>query len=167
MVKYFQMQGKFEFDKPLSARHKKYLSSFALKKRLTRSENMLQQRPDPVREKVKLPIGSQGEYFVGENVVGNSGVDPSIVSFEDPPEEQPSFWCLWKPSQGKLDSIIWSGETADFNTHHLWIKYLIKHFIAPWKYNLNGQVKWSDGINFGKITITNNEVEVLDLSVFS
>jgi len=77
--------------------------------------------------------------------------------------EPPGIWCQWVPSEdGK--TIEWD-ENEKFYDYIEWIQYLLKHFLIPWGYILNGKVIWQ-GENMcdrGKIEIDNNLVTITEL----
>ena len=151
--------GVFKLDRPLKAEHAAYLRRFTETRRMKRDANIAVNFPDPVRIAVELPIGNEGEYFVG----GIDDHDESVINGNNPPGEQPGLWCHWVPG-GNDDTIEWD-EGEIFYKHKKWIKYLIVHFIAPWGYILNGEVKWQ-GEHFqdtGIILIKNNSVEITDI----
>ena len=71
----------------------------------------------------------------------------------------PGIWCQWIPNEEKL-AIVWD-ESEKFYEYTAWIKYLIRVYLKPWGYTLNGSVVW-DGENVsdnGIIVIEENEVE--------
>jgi hypothetical protein len=63
---YSSFEGQFKLNKPLSPEHREYLQKFAETRRMRRDNTKLEAIPDPVREKVKLPLGEEGAYFIGE-----------------------------------------------------------------------------------------------------
>jgi hypothetical protein len=58
-------EGRFELDKPLTAAHATYLKKFNATRRIKRNASLTQNRPDPLRLAVGLPVGEEGGYFVG------------------------------------------------------------------------------------------------------
>jgi len=74
----------------------------------------------------------------------------------------PGYYCQWVPNEtGTV--IEWDGNEK-FYDYEDWIVYLIKNFLAPWGYKLNGTVLWSGESrgDSGVITITDNRVHVRD-----
>jgi hypothetical protein len=124
---------------------------------MKRNAEIAEKFPDPVREAVNLPIGIEGEFFVG--ITKNSGqvLDKSVVDYNKQPSTQPSLWCSWIAHED--GSIEWDGGETFYN-YVDWIKYLIQHFIAPWGFTLNGKVKWhgEDPSDSGVIVVNNNIV---------
>lgn len=144
--------GKFHLDCPLTKEQNTYLTKFGASQRMKRNPEILKGMPDPLREAVGLPIGEDGEFFVGE------GSDESIKDQYTPPRTQPSSWCQWTPGDdGK--TIVWD-EGESFKEYIAWIKYLIKNFFKPWGYVLNGEVEWrgAEYEDRGKIVIEDNRV---------
>lgn len=85
--------------------------------------------------------------------------------FEGPDDEdapQPTAGsCQWVPA-GSADGIEWDyGEK--FYNYVEWLEYLIKRFLKPWGYVLNGDVEWQgeDREDRGMIRVTNNKVKTL------
>ena len=150
--------GQFTLDKPLTPEHRAYLEAFAQTRRMQRNPELAAKMPDPLRDAVGLPVGEQGEYFVGST--NNVGQDrtPDITNFNQPPADQPELWCQWTPSEDG-SAIVWD-QGEKFYHYTDWIIYLIQHFLAPWGYVLNGTVEWegeSRG-DLGQIVITDNAV---------
>lgn len=158
-----EFTGRFDLDKPLKAEHKAYLQKFSGTRRMERDDKKTATRPDPIREAVGLPAGPDGCYFVGES--GFRGQDTSfdLLDYNKCPLGQPSLWCDWVPTEDG-HGIEWDGREKFY--HYVeWIEYLIEHFLEPWGYILNGEVKWQGESmeDRGKIVITDNHVETVDL----
>ena len=71
----------------------------------------------------------------------------------------PGIWCQWIPTNDK-EGIEWDGNEK-FYEYIEWLKYLIKNFLSPKGYVLNGEVEW-DGEergDTGKIIVKDNIVE--------
>ncbi len=86
---------------------------------------------------------------------------PDVLDTNEPPDGQPGNWCQWVPSlDGKY--IQWNGASG-FEHYDEWIVYLITHFLAPFDYTLNGEVKWygEDHDDIGKIVVEDNKMQVL------
>jgi hypothetical protein len=151
--------GEFELDKPLTEAQVAYLSKFAETRRMTRDPELTAKRPDPIREAVGLPVGKEGEYFVGEEGYFGQNHGEDVVQ-DNPPADQPSLWCQWVPTDdGKY--IVWD-EGEKFYDYVEWLEYIIEHFIKRWGYILNGSVYWNgeDHGDIGTITVNDNEVMV-------
>ena len=76
----------------------------------------------------------------------------------NPDPELPGFWCDWVPSEDKK-CIIWDG-SEKFYSYIEWLKYLIKNFLEPSGYVLNGKVDWRGGDfhDIGTIYVNDNVV---------
>ena len=56
-------------------------------------------------------------------------------------ERQPGLWCQWVPNED--GSMIEWDEGEKFYAYIEWIAYLLKHFLVPWGYQLDGTIEWS------------------------
>lgn len=152
--------GRFDITPELSVRHLNYLRAFAESRRMCRDADEAAKLDDPVREKVNLPIGIDGEFYVGsaDNDHGQEH-DSSIMNYNRPPSTQPGLWCQWVPTEDG-DAIEWDGGEK-FYEYVAWIKYIIKNFLEPWGYKLNGTVNWKgeDSSDMGQIVIVDNKVK--------
>lgn len=77
-------------------------------------------------------------------------------------EGMPSFWCQWIPTSDG-DSIEWDGGEK-FYYYEEWIKYLLKKFLIPWGYKVNGSVDWDgeESGDVGQIVIKDNKITIYD-----
>lgn len=154
--------GEFLLDKPLAAEHKAYLCLFNETRRMKRDSKKAMNLADPVREAAGLPVGAEGEYFVGGIGSFGQGRDVSVIDGNLPPKTQPGLWNQWRPSDDGTN-IAWDGGEK-FYKYIEWLEYLITNFLEPWGYKLNGEVEWesesSDDI--GKIVVTDNVVEAFE-----
>lgn len=143
--------------------HVAYLNKFSETRRMKRDVTVLAAMPDPLREAVGLPLGTEGEYFVGG--LGDLGeeCDPSIIDHNVPPDSQPGLWCDWMVTENIYDNdvIEWSGNEK-FYDYVEWIYYLRDRFFQPWGYTLNGIVMWQGECDSdsGDISIEENEINV-------
>lgn len=169
-------RGEFKLDRKLSPEHAAYLTAFSRTRRMSRDADKAALLPDPVRLAAGLPIGPGGSYFVGGNGFFGQGNDESVidhnlepgasrgVNFEHYREEraQPGLWCQWVPNEDGT-AIVWD-DGEKFYDYIPWIEYLIKHFLSPWGYVLNGTMTWqgeSHG-DVGTITIAGNAVSATE-----
>ena len=182
--------GQFELDKPLTPEHLTYLKAFSETRRMHRDAEKTALRSDPIREAVGLPVGEHGAYFVSaggdsgqEGMMGSPEAN-DILDVNRAPGElatnldnfaesysakikhakegncQPGLWCQWIPTEDGT-AIEWD-EGEKFYAYIEWIKYLLKHFLEPWGYVLNGDVRWNgeETDDMGIIRIENNRVGV-------
>jgi hypothetical protein len=157
--------GEFSLNKPLLKEHADYLNSFASTRRMKRDENIVNGSAfrialaDPVRVAAGLPGGNEGAYFVGGTGHFGQDEDASVLSHNSPPNGQPGLWCQWVPYHDGT-AILWDGGEKFYN-YVEWIEYLIEHFLAPWGYELNGEVYWfgEDRDDNGVICIEKNVVK--------
>lgn len=154
-----EFEGEFSLDKPLSPEHKQYLIDFSQTRRMCRDPSVARNYLDPVRAAAKLPIGKDAGFFVGSTENWGQNHTGDVVNYNKPPRGQPNLWCKWAPSEdGK--SIQWDGAEKFYN-YTAWLKYLIKYFLEPWGYKLNGCVRYSgeDVSDCGEIIVEDNVVE--------
>ncbi len=169
MVHSTQFTGEWKLDKPLSPEHREYLIAFSETRHVKYDEKEVAKLDDPLRKAVELPVGHEGSYFVGDG--GEHCLDKNVPpgqcdDFRENEELirtgqcQPGLWCNWAPSE-EGDVIGWDC-AEKFHNYLEWIKYLIKHFLEPWGYILNGSVEFDNEEGFGVICIVNNKYENKD-----
>ena len=160
-----EFEGHFDISPAIAPEHAAYLNKFAGTRRMQRYADVLTGRkfPDPIREAVGLPIGEDGEYFVGGTGVAGQDRDASVDDYNRPPNDQPGLWCKWvvgKTVNGD-DVVVWDGGEK-FYAYIEWLQYLIDRFFKPWGYTLHGVVTWwgeSKG-DIGEIDVIDNEIKV-------
>jgi hypothetical protein len=152
--------GEFNLDKPLSNEHKAYLEAFAENRRMARNDKIASKLQDTVRIAAGLPVGIEGAYFVNGSGYYGQDEDASVIDSNRPPSGQPGPWCQWVPSHDGT-AIVWDSNEKFYN-YVEWIEYLVKHFLKPWGYKVNGEVEWigQDPNDRGLIVIENNLVKV-------
>jgi hypothetical protein len=154
--------GEFTVKPALKNEHREYLAAFAWTRRVTRDAKKAAKLPDPKRKAARLPIGDEGGYYVGSERDGNCGQDdtPDVIDRNTSPKGQPGVWCQWVPSEdGK--NVEWDGGEKFYN-YVEWLEYLVKHFLKPWGYRLDGEVEWEgdDREDMGKIVVRNSKITV-------
>ena len=113
------------------------------------------------RMKRKFPkneYGVDGEFFVGGGGFMGQEDDKSVVDHNYPPSTQPGLWCQWTPSaDGKY--IQWD-EGEKFYDYIVWLEYIMKNFLTPKGYSLEGVVHWQgeDEEDIGTIHATDGQV---------
>lgn len=83
---------------------------------------------------------------------------PGMFDVGGDPGRQPSLWCQWTPNEDST-AIEWDfGEK--FYSYVEWLEYIIKYFLKPWGYTLNGEVRYrgDDFDDLGTIVVEDNEV---------
>lgn len=145
----------------LKPEHAAYLKQFSKTRRMRRAAEKLKDWPDPFREAVGLPLGEEGCYFVGGGGYAGQDRDASVLDYNWPPAGQPGLWCQWVPNVPGT-AIVWNGGEK-FYDYVAWLEYLIDHFLAPWGYILNGEMKWAgeNEADRGTILVKNNQVTAL------
>lgn len=159
--------GAFDLDKPLTEAHRNFLLAFNQTRRMKRDPQEAEKLDDPIREAAGLPVGPQGGYFVGAAHVEEGKVespncgqdnDASVLDHNEEPEGQPGLWCQWTVNE-EGTQIVWDyGEKFYYYTK--WLAYLVEHFLKPWGYVLNGEVRWSGEVagDLGTVIAEDNKV---------
>lgn len=147
-----ELEGRFNLDKELEPYHSAYLCAFSESRRMKRKAKIAAKLSDFRREAVNLPIGEEGEFYVGD------GQDESVVDSNHPPKTQPGLWCDWVPTPDNK-GIEWN-QSEKFYNYVEWLQYLITNFLSPWGYLLNGEVKWrgEEWGDAGKIVVKDNKI---------
>jgi hypothetical protein len=140
-----EFNGRFKVNKTLDRSTQTFLKKFAETRRMKRN--------------LGPEFGIEGEFFV--DAKGSFGQDKSldVTDYNNPPRTQPGLWCQWIPSEdGKF--IQWDGNEK-FYEYVAWLEYLIKNFLAPKGYVLNGTVEWQgeDSEDVGRIGVKKNVVK--------
>jgi hypothetical protein len=154
------LNGEFQINPPLQGIHFAYLERFGRIRHMKRDVVLLEKLRYPLRKAVGLPLGLDGAYYVAGEIPSEH--HPTIIEFNEPPQEQPGLWCFWEPS-GDGESYIWRNGDKTYG-HSTWLEYLIEHFLKPWNYTLSGRIECSD--YFCKYVYPNgeedeeNEVEI-------
>ena len=105
-----EFEGVFSVTPTLTPDHQEYLRAFSYTRRMQRDVAKLEDMPDDRRKSVGLPLGVEGEYYVGSADDDNYGQsrwapppgeyeDISILDFNEEPSTQPSLWCKWRPTE--------------------------------------------------------------------
>jgi hypothetical protein len=155
--------GQFNLSPTLTPEHKAYLTQFAEIRHMRRNPSKTAVLDDPLREAVGLPIGGEGDYYVGTaNKFDSQGVfgvkDESIIDGNSPPSSQPGLWCQWVPTVSG-EAIVWD-DGEKFYEYVDWIRYLVDHFLTPWGYLVAGIVYWEgeESGDLGRIIIDSPNV---------
>jgi hypothetical protein len=150
--------GEWTITPPLEARHAQYLRAFNETRRMTRNAVLTAQMPDGLRERAMLPVGEEGGYYVGARGPFGQDLTPDILDYNRPPAGQPGLWCQWTPNEDGT-ALVWD-EGEKFYFYVEWLTYLIGHFLEPWGYRLNGEVRWQgeDSDDRGVIYVRDNQV---------
>jgi len=133
-----RVDGAFSIAPGLTPAEARYLRKFAKTCRMKRDPERARAMPDRVRERVGLPVGDEGAYFVGGVGMLGQGDDRSIVDRAAPPGGQPDRWCCWEPkSSTSLGPVADECSNA---SHEEWLGYLLSHFLGPWGQTVSGAV---------------------------
>lgn len=155
-------KGYFTFDTPLTPAQVAYIQKFEKTRRMKRCPLTVESLNDPLREAVGLPIGNEGEYYVGidSSDLFSDNWDESITNHNCPPISQPGLWCNWTVSDDG-STLEWN-EAEKFYNHLEWIHYFIDHFFNPWQKHMSGTIHWQgeEEEDAGDIVINNNVITV-------
>jgi len=157
--------GRFEISPPMRPVHMNYINKFSNTRRMGRNALMVSKMPDPVREAAGLPVGIQGGYYVGDTADFGQGRTNDILNYNREPEGQPGLWCQWVVNTEDMSEdgeglyLEWNG-AEKFYSYVEWLQYIIKHFLQPWGYTINGTVEWQgeDSKDRGRIVVKDNVV---------
>ena len=146
-----EFEGRIEVEPPLSTAEVEFLTKFSQTRRMKR----------------KL-----GPYYVGGTGHLGQGKDSDIIDYNAPPRGQPWLICSWRPT---LDgtAIEWD-ENEGPEKPVEWMRYLIKHFIAPTHicrlpfltgHICNGTIlaQGEDMRDRWQLAVSNNAVQVVEL----
>lgn len=138
--------GGFSLNVPLKKGIKDYLVSFADTRRMKR--------------RLGPEFGIEGEFYIKGKGFKGQDDDESVVDHNKPPITQPSLWCQWVPNE-EGTAIVWDGGEK-FYEYENWIIYIVKNFLAPNGYILNGTVSWQgeDDEDFGELVMIDNILHI-------
>jgi len=155
--------GQCNIEPALTAGQVAYINAFSGSRRMKRRAEVAAQYPDILREAVGLPVGIDGEFYVGG---GQHGYDQKdVVDNNNPPSTQPGLWCQWVVSEdGK--TLEWDGGEK-FYYYVEWLRYMIKKFFDPWHCVLNGEIDWDgeESGDIGKIVVVDNSVKTKKIKI--
>ena len=137
-----EFSGVFKLDRPLDEETKSFLLKFSKTRRMGRN--------------VDPKYGIEGEFYVDGSGDYGQEHDDNIIDYNVPPKTQPSLWCDWVPSDNGT-AIKWNGGEK-FYCYIEWLRYIIKNFLQPKGYLLNGTVLYrgEDITDQGKIVCKDN-----------
>ena len=160
---YTDFDGGIKIKPSLTKEHKAYLYAFMTTRRMARDEDEVAKLPDPLREAVGLPIGIDGEFYVGgvedaeKGRYENDGnYHHSITDHNQSPGGCPSLWCHYAIEEDHLHAV--DGKNYAFIE---WLFYLNEQFFQPWGYQLSGNIDWDgeDEDDRGELHVRHNEAE--------
>ena len=157
-----EFSGKCRLNPALTPAQVKYINQFSGTRRMKRDADKAGAMADPVREAVGLPVGEDGEFFVGNPEDFGQNRDESVVDYNRSPATQPSLWCDWEVSEnGKF--LQWNGGEK-FYCYTEWMGYVIDNFFKPWGVTAFGDIKWrgEDRSDRGVLVVKNNQVQALE-----
>lgn len=72
--------------------------------------------------------------------LGNEYDQDLYAQYTDTPETVPDSYLQWEPNDEGTE-IVWNGGEKFYDYIH-WLRWLIKHYLAPHGLVLNGKVEW-------------------------
>jgi hypothetical protein len=149
-----EFEGRFDLDKPLNPEHLAYLKAFSEQRHMIWNMDVIATIPDPIREAAGLPLGKNGEYFVG-NYRSTEG---AYLDSNKHTIGLPSTSCGWVPSEDGLH-IQWGGNEK-FGYYREWLRFIATMLLKPWDYTLSGKVSYQgeDQKDFGVLEVINGSV---------
>jgi hypothetical protein len=150
--------GHINLEPALKPEQIAYINAFSGSRRMKRNAEKVEKLSDPLRAAVGLPVGRDGEYYVGGGQHGYN--ESSVLDSNGPPAKQPGLWCQWVVSEdGKR--LEWDGGEK-FYEYIKWMEYMVKHFFNPWNILMNGSIAWQgeERDDFGTVEVVDNVVGV-------
>lgn len=147
--------GSLHFNKPVAQWLADYINEFSETRRMKRDpEKIKELYPNWGELCFNGELGTDGEFFIGDNGYG----DQSVVDSNRPPVTQPGLWCQWIIEGNEL---TWDG-CEKFYNYEDWLQYLIDNFFEPLGYALNGDIEWQgeDSEDFGIIHVEDNFIDM-------
>lgn len=154
-------KGRMNVAPILKPEHAEYIRLFCNTRRMKRDARKTILRFDPAREAVGLPIGVDGEFFVGEEDFLGQKHSEDVVDYNKEPSTQPSLWCSWEITDDNA-GICGPKHRSKFYDYVDWLKYMMKNFFVPWGYTVNGIISWQgeQEDDIGKIIAINSDIVV-------
>lgn len=147
-----EFEGEFTIEPALTKEQTAYLKQLGDTRRMKRDPEKAAKLPDPLREAVGLPLGTDAEFFVGGTGWAGQDRDDSILEYNYEPSTQPGLWCQWQPSDDG-SKLRWDG-SEKFYAYVEWLEYINEKLLKPWGRKLTGAVSWQgeDSSDFGLLT---------------
>ena len=147
-----EFDGVIEVTPPFTAAQVAYLTAFSESRRMKRDAAKTATMSDELRNVVGLPVGTEGEFYVG----GQESY--GVLDHNAPPSTQPGLWCQWRPTPDGT-AIEWDGGEK-FYDYTAWMKYIIDKFVIPSKRTANGVIAYQgeEMSDRGTITVKDNVV---------
>lgn len=153
--------GRINIAPVLKPEHSDYLKRFCNTRRMKRDPDKTILRPDSARLAVRLPIGVDGEFFVGEEEFMGQKHSGDVIDYNEEPSTQPGLWCCWEITNDNA-GIKGPDQRSKFYDYVEWLKYMMENFFVPWGYTVNGIISWQgeQDDDIGKIIAINSDIVV-------
>lgn len=165
-----EFKGTVKSDKPIERELAEYINRFADARHVKYDVQKIKEHIPNYKEFCyNGNPGKDGMFFVGyPNHSFKEYIEKGIiVDNNQHPSGVPELWCQWIVTGSKkdengdtiYDTIKWNG-AEKFYSYVEWMEFLIKHFLAPNGYVLNGKIRFQgeemdDG---GTIIVEDNDV---------
>ena len=146
--------GRFTLNKPLTEEHAQFLRDFSRTRHYQRAWKPEEENgrwfvdpdgkcePDFFDEEYQKVVYNNGKY----NHEARKEYELkrwNVIDWNEVNQGMPSFYCQWVPTE-ENQGIEWDGGEKFYKAFD-WLKFIIKHYLEPCGYVLNGVVK----IHFG------------------
>lgn len=160
MAQSCNFEGHLKFDVPLTHEQIAYIQKFTSTRRVKRDEIKAAKLDDPLRQAIFLPIGIDGEYYVGTEEDCEESRDESVTDYDCPPSSQPEVFCMWVISND--GSKLELNGSVDVSGFVEWLWYMIDNFFNLWQKTLTGTITWDaeNTDDSGYMQVINNDVDV-------
>jgi hypothetical protein len=152
------LNGKIQLSRALTLPEYQYLMAFGKSRRMTYNVESQASVKDPIRERVGLPIGTDGEYIVHgqEPPYGRRGKGEGDSN--RPPADQPGLWCEWRPSVDG-DGLVYESSERDYDYQAgAWLTYIAEKILAPWGITAEGRAWYRDEEGAGVVLARGGKV---------
>ena len=153
-----EFTGHFTISPPLEPEQVRYLQTLSETRRMRRNEFSVAKLPDAVRKAVGLPVGQDGQFYVGSTANFGQSQTSDVVDYNEPPRGQPGLRLQWVPSDDG-GSLEWNG-SEKFYYYVEWLDYIAANFLIPWGRKLDGIVRYQgeEADDFGEIRAHSNVI---------
>lgn len=154
--------GEFKLNKPLTPELKDYLEQFNMTRHVKFDVTTIKKnfKDWKTNRSFNKNLGCEGEYFLYTFAEPDNGrkYQEAVINYNTPPTGVPGLWCQWVPDEDGT-AIVWD-RNEKFHNYEEWLCYIIKHFLEPEGYILNGTMVFvgEDEDDRGYLTVENNHV---------
>ena len=150
--------GQLNIEPAISEDLKNYINRFADTRHMKRNRRYIEQEnPNWFNDCYQGELGAEGEFYVGGTSNFGDDMDWSVIDYNVTAGTCPSLWCQWIINDN--GGIAWDGYEK-FHHYIDWLDYLIRNFLKPNGYIVNGEIKYEGESpdDFGIIVCKDNIV---------